>query len=104
MPLNKIIWNGLYSAQLFKQAQAAVRIRAHYKRMGLEKHQVTTAKVWYVSIRLTRSLLTACSNTGWHGKSSAAKRGGHLTVHFEKEDDDHYATHHVYRTNKAYRR
>jgi hypothetical protein len=102
MPLNKIIWNGLYSAQLFKQVQAAVRICMHYKRMGLEKHQVTTANVWYVSICLMCLLLTACSETGWHSESSAAKHGSHLTVHFKKENDNHYATHHIYRTNKVY--
>ena len=45
-----IIWNRLYSAQLRKQAEVAVRIQSHYDRKELEKGGVTVANVQYVSL------------------------------------------------------
>ena len=100
----RIIWNRLYSAQLRKQAEVAVRIQSHYDRKELEKGGVTVANVRYVSHSFNApSILTACSPTGWHGESGAAKHGGHVTVHFE-EADGRYKTHHVYRTDEAYKR
>ena len=46
----RIIWNRLYSAQLSKQAEVAIRIRSHYDRKKLENRGVTVADVRYVSI------------------------------------------------------
>ena len=105
MSLYTIIWNDLYRTHPFKRASAALRIRAHYERMKLEKVGVTVANVRYVLIRSTRPhYLTTCSPTGWHGESGAATHGGHLTVRFKKADGSHFKTQHVYPTDEAYKR
>ncbi|KAI0245748.1 hypothetical protein BJV78DRAFT_1158396 [Lactifluus subvellereus] len=40
--------------------------------------------------------------TGWHGESSAASSGGHITVDFCSTDSCHIVTQHVYHTDDAY--
>ena len=53
MALRTIVWNRLYSAQRFKQAEVLARIQSHYDRKKLEKKGITFADVRYVPIRLT---------------------------------------------------
>ena len=41
--------------------------------------------------------------TGWHGESSGACSGGHVTVNFYKGDGTFVARHYVYPTDESYR-
>ncbi|KAI9431862.1 hypothetical protein H4582DRAFT_2062294 [Lactarius indigo] len=45
-----------------------------------------------------------CRPTGWHGKSGAARWGGHVTADFRREDGVHITTHHAFPTEAAYGR
>jgi hypothetical protein len=40
---------------------------------------------------------------GWHGESGNMSFGSHLTVNFLTKNRVHITTHHIYRTDAAYR-
>ena len=108
MALENIDLDTLYTSQQQKHEFVKARIQAHYRIKRLERCGVTLAKVRYIScILLSFSFVLTgfCGRpTGWHGESGLVSSGGHITVDFYKERWVYYTTHHVYRTDDAYRK
>jgi hypothetical protein len=97
MGLEEIIRNRLYATKPHKWRFAKKRIQEHFTRRRLSCRGVVKAVVRYSMILafVVVTLTIFCRPMGWHGESGAAKAGGHITVDFYQQDNNHAATHHV---------